>query len=107
MKIDYHVHLEEGPYSANWIGRTANALEFFMEDKSYSYDWMQLLLSELYKRMREGDFSEYWLDLYLEQAKQLGIKKVGILDHLYRFRDTLDRRFRYKPAYGKKTGIKH
>lgn len=90
MKIDYHVHLEEGPYSANWIGRTANAMEFFLEDKAYTYEWMQSLLAELNKRVKEGDYSEYWLDLYLEWAKQLGIRQVGILDHLYRFRDTLD-----------------
>jgi hypothetical protein len=69
MKIDYHVHLEEGPYSANWIGRTANALEFFMEEKSYSHRWMQSLLAELNNRVKEGDYSEYWLDLYLERAK--------------------------------------
>lgn len=50
---------------------------------------MQTLLAELNKRVKEGGFSEYWLDLYLERAKQLGIKQVGILDHLYRFHDTL------------------
>ncbi|MGI5892022.1 MAG: hypothetical protein ACOX7H_04705 [Bacillota bacterium] len=90
MNIDYHVHLEEGPYSANWIGRTANALEFFREDKSYSYKWMQSLLAFLNKRAKEGAYCEYWLDLYLERAKQLGIKEVGIVDHLYRFHDALD-----------------
>ncbi|WP_207667283.1 PHP domain-containing protein [Clostridium sp. JN-1] len=85
MKIDYHVHLEEGPYSANWIGRTANALEFFMKDKTYSYKWMQSLMTKLNKRVKEEEYSEYWLDLYLERAKE-----VGIVDHLYRFHDTLD-----------------
>lgn len=85
MKIDYHVHLEEGPYSANWIGRTAQAMEFFMEDKTYSYKWMQSLLAKLNKRVNKGAYSEYWLNLYLERAKQLGIKEVGIMDHLYRF----------------------
>ena len=90
MKIDYHVHLEEGPYSANWIGRTANAMEFFMGNKVYSYKWMKSLLARLNKRVKEGAYSVYWLDLYLERAKQLGIKEVGIVDHLYRFHDTLD-----------------
>jgi histidinol-phosphatase (PHP family) len=90
MNVDYHVHLEEGPYSANWVGRTASALEFFMEDKAYTYGWMESLMSRLDKRLAEGEYSECWLDLYLERAKQLGIKHVGILDHLYRFHDALD-----------------
>lgn len=47
-------------------------------------------MSRLKRRLGEGDYSEYWLDLYLERAKQLGIGEVGILDHLYRFRDALD-----------------
>ncbi|HBI99715.1 MAG TPA: histidinol-phosphatase, partial [Lysinibacillus sp.] len=29
MTIDYHVHLEEGPYSSRWLERTSQALEFF------------------------------------------------------------------------------
>ena len=33
MIIEYHVHLEEGPYSAYWISQTVNALEFFMKEK--------------------------------------------------------------------------
>ncbi|MGI6667228.1 MAG: hypothetical protein ACOX5Q_07260 [Bacillota bacterium] len=90
MNVDYHVHLEEGPYSANWVGRTASALESFMEDKAYTYEWMESLMSRLDKRLAEGEYSEYWLDLYLERAKQLGIKQVGILDHLYRFHDALN-----------------
>ena len=42
----------------------------------------------LEKRLQEGCFSEYWLDLYLEKAKELGLKEVGIVDHLYRFQET-------------------
>ena len=29
MLVDYHVHLEEGPYSFKWLERTAKAIEHF------------------------------------------------------------------------------
>ena len=29
-------------------------------------------------------------DVYLQRAKELGLKEVGIVDHLYRFRETRD-----------------
>lgn len=32
MTIDYHVHLEEGPYSFRWLERTSQALEFFQHE---------------------------------------------------------------------------
>ncbi|HEY8500844.1 MAG TPA: hypothetical protein VIL89_09515 [Clostridia bacterium] len=78
MIIEYHVHLEEGPYSANWISRTVNALEFFMKDKTYSYKWMRSLPANLNKRIKGGDYSEYWLDLYLKRAKQTDLNNVNI-----------------------------
>lgn len=87
MKVDYHVHLEEGPYSVDWIARTSRALSFFAEDQRYSYEWMQSLAGKLNSRIKHGCYSEEWLDLYLERAKQLGLKEVGIVDHLYRFSD--------------------
>lgn len=87
MKIDYHVHLEEGPYSPGWIDRTSRALSFFLKDQSHTYEWMQTLTEKLDSRIKEGCYSEGWLDLYLERAKQLGLKEVGIVDHLYRFSD--------------------
>src|SRR5699024_4467648 len=83
-------HLEEGPYSTNWIARSAKALEFFSQDRAHSFTWMQDLLEKLNNRVKEGCYSERWLDLYLERAKQLGLKEVGIVDHLYRFHDALD-----------------
>ena len=36
--------------------------------------------------LEKGCYSEEWLDLYLTKAKQLGLKEVGIVDHLYRFK---------------------
>ena len=37
-------------------------------------------------RLDGGCYGEKWLDLYLQRAKELGLKEVGIVDHLYRFR---------------------
>ncbi|WP_156291959.1 histidinol phosphate phosphatase domain-containing protein [Oceanobacillus salinisoli] len=90
MKIDYHVHLEEGPYSPNWIARTAKALEYFQKEKDHSLSSAKQLLKQLNSRVEDGCYSDGWLDLYLQRAKQLGLKEVGIVDHLYRFQDTMD-----------------
>ena len=30
MTIDYHVHLEEGPYSFHWFERTSQAIDHFI-----------------------------------------------------------------------------
>ncbi|MFC3389069.1 histidinol phosphate phosphatase domain-containing protein [Salinicoccus sesuvii] len=87
MKVDYHVHLEEGPYSTGWLSRTSQSLSYFMDDQSHSYEWMETLESRLHTRVNDGCYSEAWLDLYLERASQLGLKEVGIVDHLYRFHD--------------------
>ena len=43
---------------------------------------------QLEKRLNAGCYSEEWLDLYLKKAKQIGLKEVGIVDHLYRFKET-------------------
>ncbi|WP_107838933.1 histidinol phosphate phosphatase domain-containing protein [Metasolibacillus meyeri] len=87
--IDYHVHLEEGPYSFRWLERTAQALQAHKEpiNKGYrqSVEHQVQLLSE---RLQKGCYSEEWLDLYLQQAKRLGLQEVGIVDHLYRFKET-------------------
>lgn len=91
MTIDYHVHLEEGPYSFRWLERTSQALDFFHQhdaiDKG-SKAHMTGQLQRLAKRVQGGCYSEEWLDLYLEQAKKLGLREVGIVDHLYRFQET-------------------
>ncbi|QDQ01835.1 histidinol phosphate phosphatase domain-containing protein [Lysinibacillus fusiformis] len=91
MTIDYHVHVEEGPYSFRWLARTSQALAFFDEADSpsqgskYSIERQVQALSQ---RLQKGCYSEDWLDLYLHQAKQLGLREVGIVDHLYRFKET-------------------
>ncbi|MGE7914334.1 histidinol phosphate phosphatase domain-containing protein [Lysinibacillus xylanilyticus] len=89
--IDYHVHLEEGPYSFRWLERTSQAIRFFNEDEMAaqgSKAFVELQIQQLSKRLQSGCYSEEWLDLYLQQAKQLGLREVGIVDHLYRFKET-------------------
>lgn len=89
--IDYHVHLEEGPYSFRWLERTSQAISYFNEDEAAaqgSKPFVELQIQQLAKRLESGCYSEEWLDLYLQQAKQLGLREVGIVDHLYRFKET-------------------
>lgn len=87
MKIDYHLHLEEGPYSMRWLARTNEALEHYepLQEEKHSLQWLMKSQERLLKRVKEGAFSEAWIDLYLEEAVRKGIKEVGIVDHLYRF----------------------
>ncbi|TGV07507.1 histidinol phosphate phosphatase domain-containing protein, partial [Mesorhizobium sp. M00.F.Ca.ET.186.01.1.1] len=89
MKVDYHVHLEEGPYSLGWLTRTAEAMLFFQQPDSprHSLAWMEEMAARMGKRVAQGAFSREWLDLYRVRAKQLGLQEVGVVDHLYRFRE--------------------
>ncbi|WP_019414647.1 histidinol phosphate phosphatase domain-containing protein [Paenisporosarcina sp. TG20] len=91
MKIDYHVHLEEGPYSFRWLERTSQAITSFYSPAGLekgSKDFVMWQVDMLKNRLDGGCFGNEWLDLYLQQAKQLGLKEVGIVDHLYRFKET-------------------
>ncbi|MGM0877965.1 MAG: histidinol phosphate phosphatase domain-containing protein [Bacillota bacterium] len=93
MLIDYHVHLEEGPYSFNWLERTAKALQHFETNEGQengSRAKIEHQVKQLQKRLNRGCYSDEWLDLYLKKAKQIGLKEVGIVDHLYRFKETKD-----------------
>ena len=88
MTIDYHIHLEEGPYSHRWWQRTAQAI---MDVENASHDhtlpWMKNLSAQMDQRIQAGSLSANWLDYYLKQAKKIGLKEVGIVDHLYRFQE--------------------
>jgi histidinol-phosphatase (PHP family) len=93
VKIDYHVHLEEGPYSFQWLKRTVDAISSFNPPtylKKGSKELVMWQVDVLKDRVDGGCYGEKWLDLYLQRAKELGLKEVGIVDHLYRFRETRD-----------------
>ncbi|WP_146551237.1 histidinol phosphate phosphatase domain-containing protein [Rummeliibacillus sp. SL167] len=90
MPVDFHFHLEEGPYNAKWLEKTMHSLvimtdNFQLDSKKVS---MERGIQLLQLRMTEGAYSEFWFDLYLKRAKQLGLKQVGVVDHLYRFKET-------------------
>ncbi|KQL45918.1 histidinol phosphatase [Brevibacillus choshinensis] len=89
MNVDYHVHLEEGPYSLRWWSRTAEALLSFYQPTfdRHSREWMEELSGWMARRVNQGAYSQEWLDLYRLRAKQLGLREVGIVDHLYRFKE--------------------
>ncbi|MGE5704176.1 MAG: histidinol phosphate phosphatase domain-containing protein [Clostridia bacterium] len=89
MKVDYHVHLEEGPYSLRWWQRTAEALLSFdpIDEQAHSRAWMESIVQRMGKRVAKGAYSQEWLDLYRRRAKELRLQQVGIVDHLYRFKE--------------------
>ncbi|AZU62769.1 histidinol phosphate phosphatase domain-containing protein [Neobacillus mesonae] len=90
MKVDYHLHLEEGPYSLRWLDRTNKALDYFnpLTEKVHSIEWMHKSMSRLRDRIQKGSYDASWIDLYLTEAKRKGLREVGIVDHLYRFKET-------------------
>ncbi|MED0990518.1 histidinol phosphate phosphatase domain-containing protein [Bacillus nitratireducens] len=89
MKVDYHLHLEEGPYSIGWLAKINDALQYYepLKEEKHSMEWLVKTQERLQKRVKEGPFTTKWIDLYLEEALRKGIKEVGIVDHLYRFHE--------------------
>ncbi|CAM4010571.1 histidinol-phosphatase [Bacillus luti] len=89
MKVDYHLHLEEGPYSIGWLAKINEAMEYYepLQEKKHSINWLMKTQERLQGRVKEGPFTAKWIDLYLEEALRKGIKEVGIVDHLYRFHE--------------------
>ncbi|OKP95430.1 histidinol phosphate phosphatase domain-containing protein [Paenibacillus sp. P46E] len=87
MKVDFHLHLEEGPYSPRWLQRTLESLTAMKgsSEQIHTLSWMEESFRLLERRIAGGAFTTEWLDLYLEQAKKRGLQTVGIVDHLYRF----------------------
>lgn len=87
MRVDYHVHLEEGPYTYRWLEKTYQNLLMGQSSlvNKYSKQWVSDSLQKLAERVTKGAYDSIWLDLYLENAIRKGIKEVGIVDHLYRF----------------------
>lgn len=86
MKVDFHVHLEEGPYSLTWLQHTAESLaDTLSGDEPGRRAWMDGLVKKIKERVQEGPYSNAWLDLFRERAKQRGIRIVGVVEHGYRF----------------------
>jgi histidinol-phosphatase (PHP family) len=83
MRVDYHTHLEEGPYSKRWIDRTYHALAYFSPTASY-----EQIQRSFHYRLKKGAYDKDWIDLYIQEAKTKGLIEVGIVDHLYRFKET-------------------
>jgi histidinol-phosphatase (PHP family) len=89
--VDFHFHLEEGPYSLDWLRRTAKTIETLegktggLANRPHSLPWINEMNAKLTHRLELGCFSPEWLKLYLDRGKQLGIQRFGIVDHLYRF----------------------
>ncbi|WP_026576291.1 histidinol phosphate phosphatase domain-containing protein [Bacillus sp. UNC438CL73TsuS30] len=90
MKVDYHLHLEEGPYSFRWLERTNRAMDHFspINEKAHTMEWMHQSMARLTERVQKGAYDSSWIDLYLKEAKRKGLREVGIVDHLYRFKET-------------------
>ena len=90
MKVDYHIHLEEGPYSLSFVEKSLKAMEYFEQNQEvhHSKKWLEKSIEKIRERLDEGEYSKWWLDFYLQEAINKGIKEVGIVDHLYRFKET-------------------
>ncbi|MGE8205325.1 histidinol phosphate phosphatase domain-containing protein [Heyndrickxia sp. NPDC080065] len=90
MKVDYHLHLEEGPYSLRWLDRTNIAMNHFepIQEKKHTIEWLNKSMERLILRVQKGAYDPSWIDLYLQEAKRKGLSEVGIVDHLYRFKET-------------------
>ncbi|MBW7459140.1 histidinol phosphate phosphatase domain-containing protein, partial [Paenibacillus sepulcri] len=102
MKVDFHFHLEEGPYSLRWLERTARALsatsdEIGREQETgrsplHSLSWINSVSAQLGRRIEQGPFHQNWIKRYLAEGRRRGIGKFGLVDHLYRFEE-------FKPYY--------
>ncbi|WP_062109831.1 histidinol phosphate phosphatase domain-containing protein [Bacillus niameyensis] len=92
MKVDYHIHLEEGPYSISFIEKSLKAMEHFnvFHEEKHTKEWLSEAINQMSTRLQHSEYSTWWLDLYLQEALNKGIKEVGIVDHLYRFKETRD-----------------
>lgn len=90
MKVDYHIHLEEGPYSLSFVEKSLKSLASKRsgENPRNTKEWLKESINLMSKRLTESEYSKWWLDFYLEEAVAKGIKEVGIVDHLYRFKET-------------------
>jgi histidinol-phosphatase (PHP family) len=92
VKVDFHFHLEEGPYSFGWLQRTANALQATSPDGDQPADlhtkaWLDHTIRNVQERIQVGCFSKDWLERYIRVGRARDIEQFGIVDHLYRFKE--------------------
>jgi histidinol-phosphatase (PHP family) len=92
VKVDFHFHLEEGPYSFGWLQRTANAIQATTPDgvmpaARHTKEWMEHTIQMLQERLQLGCFSREWLERYISIGRARGIEQFGVVDHLYRFKE--------------------
>ena len=110
MRVDYHIHLEEGPYSLSFVEKSLKALAHYdsdyQEEKVHSKKWLEKSIEIISRRLDEGEYSKWWLDFYLHEALNKGITEVGIVDHLYRFQETRDYFTKYMDVTSSEVGIK-
>ena len=110
MRVDYHIHLEEGPYSLSFVEKSLKALAHYdsdcQEEKVHSKKWLEKSIEIISRRLDEGEYSKWWLDFYLQEALNKGITEVGIVDHLYRFQETRDYFTKYMDVTSSEVGIK-
>lgn len=106
MKVDYHIHLEEGPYSLSFVEKSLNSMEHFTvsQEKRHTKEWLVQAINQMKRRLDESEYSSWWLDFYLQEALRKGIKQVGIVDHLYRFIETRDYFTRYMDVTSEEIG---
>ncbi|GAB2535784.1 histidinol phosphate phosphatase domain-containing protein [Gracilibacillus alcaliphilus] len=107
MKVDSHIHLEEGPYTHKEVAKITQSLEHFapLKAKRHTKEWFTDMLTQVQQRMEKTEYSEWWLDFYLERAKQRDLKVVGIVDHLYRFTETRDYFEQYIDVESEEIGV--
>jgi histidinol-phosphatase (PHP family) len=97
VKVDFHFHLEEGPYSLNWLQRTMKAIDNVDQMTSNlkrrghtnTLQWISDSEKALHHRLESGCFTEEWLEAYITIGQSRGIERFGIVDHLYRFTEFL------------------
>ncbi|AQL56832.1 PHP domain-containing protein [Abyssicoccus albus] len=85
MTIDIHIHLDEGPYNNEYLKKI---FHHFLEkkDSSKTSD-VNIKLNDFKNIIKNNGYDKTWFDLYLEKAVEKNLKVVGIVDHMYRFKE--------------------
>ncbi|MBM7588037.1 histidinol-phosphatase (PHP family) [Bacillus pakistanensis] len=74
-----------------WLERTLRSYETAKKSNhrlNHTKEWLTHTMDLLSERLIKGAYDQEWIDLYLQEALKKGIKEVGIVEHLYRFKET-------------------